>query len=394
MVAGGIPVAVIQSIIFLVAISWNLFIITVYILKRQLLKEPANLLLFTLAIVDVLICLIIVPGPIIVSITREFVLGNTDEIRCAVCDTQGFFFIFLTTLSIHLLAMLSIDRCILLSNPMRYPRYRKAWLWALFILLVWVLCVVLAILPVFRFGQWEFNRNFGLCLPRWLPARNFSYMAGVVMLEGLIPFVIILFTNIWTFKIIHLFLRRRRNRKRESQMFLKGGGMGSQQEFQNREQQQQLVRVFGALLIATIIAWVPLMIVQIVLIGTNGKGVPDWIYMVGWFFYLVSPLVHPILESLFVKELRTRINKAKTTIRRASMSVIKMTSRSTIKDIPELPEVTPCASTKSSRAFSFSSHIHKSEKKTDSLNGSIRDDSPNDEDDNVFSPSKVRFSVI
>ena len=392
---GGIPSAVIQSLILAVALGWNIFIIVVFILKRGLLKEPANILLFTLAIVDVLICVIVVPGPIVVTAANgEFVLGRNDQIRCAICDMQGFFFIFLTTLSVHLLALLSIDRCILLSNPLKYPRYRKAGVWVLFILLVWLLCIFIAIPPVFNigFGQWEFNRNFGLCLPRWLPASNFHYM-GFAFLEGLIPITVIIITNIWTFKIILSFLRRRQNRRRESRLssFSK---KESEAEVQNKQQQKQLGQVFGALLIATIIAWVPLLTMLFVVIGTRGEGVPDWIYLVCWFFYLINPLVHPILESLFVKELRTRIDKAKTNIRRASQSVIRLASRSTIKDIPEVTDATP--NTKS-RVFSFSSNAYNSERKTDSFNGSIKNGSPpvDDDNDNVFTPgSKVRFSIV
>ncbi|XP_011406138.1 PREDICTED: 5-hydroxytryptamine receptor 7-like [Amphimedon queenslandica] len=391
-VDGGIPSAVIQSLILAVALGWNLFIIVVFILKRELLKEPANILLFTLAIVDVLICLIVVPGPIVVTAANgEFVLGRNDQIRCAICDTQGFFFIFLTVLSVHTLALLSIDRCILLSNPMKYPRYRKVGLWVLFIVLVWLLCLIISMPPAFNvgFGQWEFNRNFGLCLPRWIPP---TYM-GFVFLEGLIPITVIIITNIWTFKIILSFLKRKQVRRRESRL-TSLSRKESEAEVQIKQQQKQLVQVFGALLIATIIAWVPLLTMLFVLIGTDGEGVPDWIYLVCWFFYLINPLVHPILESLFVKELRTRIDKTKTNIRRASQSVMRLASRSTIKDIPEMSESTPYTK---SRVFSFSSNPYHSERKSDSLNGSIRNGSPpaNDDNDNVFTPtSKVRFSIV
>lgn len=388
-VDGGIPTAVIQSVILAVALGWNLFIIVVFVLKKELFKEPANILLFTLAIVDVLTCLIVVPGPIVVTASKgEFVIGNNDQIRCAVCDTQGFFFIFLTTLSVHTLALLSIDRCILLSNPLKYPRYRKVGLWVLFIILVWLLCLVIAIPPAFDvgFGQWEFNRNFGLCLPRWLPA---TYMA-FVFLEGLIPITVIIITNIWTFKIILSFLRRRQVRRRESRLSSLSK-KESEAEVQNKQQQNQLVKVFGALLIATVVAWVPLITMLFVVIVTNGQGVPDWIYLVCWFFYLINPLIHPMLESLFVKELRTRIDKTKANIRRASQSVIRLASRSTIKDIPEMSDST---SNTKSRVFSFSSNPYHSERKSDSFNGSIKNGSPPVSDD-VFTPtSKVRFSLV
>ena len=49
---GGIPIAVFESIILCVALTWNLFIIATFIIKFRLLKEPANVLLLSLAIND------------------------------------------------------------------------------------------------------------------------------------------------------------------------------------------------------------------------------------------------------------------------------------------------------------------------------------------------------
>lgn len=404
---GGIPSAVLQMIIFLVATGWNLFIIIVYITKRDLLKEPANLLLFTLAITHLMVCIIIMPVSISVSLATEFVLGHNDRTRCTVCSIQGFFFMFLTFLSIHCLGLLSIDRCILLSNPLKYPRYRKVKIWIVVIVLVWTVCFVFSIPPAFGFGEWEFNRNFGICMPRWLPLANFIYMATALG-EGLIPIIIIFVTNIWTYKIIQMFLKRKSKRQNT---YHNGSSKDDHQKREDKTQyqqhQSQLVRVFGALLLSTLLAWTPIMTMSVVVIITRGEGIPTWTYLVGWFFYLINPLVHPILESLFIKELRTKINRAQTTIRRASVGLIKLTTRSTLKDIPVMM---PEDSTKSTQMFSFTNNTHTTNPLSSGGQGiSPSENSPDFFNDStatangstvylhrnssVTSPNQVRFSL-
>ena len=140
----GIPIALVLGAMFLVATCWNLFVLVLYIYKRHLLKEPVNILLFTLTITDLLVCLIIMPTSITVYSAGEFIMGDNDRTRCYLCSTQGFFFVFLTIVSIHLLAMLSVDRCILLSCPMKYPKFRKARIWIPAIILVLSLCFVIS----------------------------------------------------------------------------------------------------------------------------------------------------------------------------------------------------------------------------------------------------------
>lgn len=322
---GSIPNAVLQIIVFILATGWNLFIITVYIIKREMLKEPANILLFTLAITDLLVCLIIVPVAISVSVAKEFVLGHNDGTRCMTCSIQGFFFVILTVMSLHFLAMLSIDRCILLSNPFKYPKYRKVKVWILLIILVWILGFIMAIPPAFGFGEWEFNGFCGFCLPRWLPARNFTYMIFLFS-EALIPIFIIIFTNTWTYKIVRLFLKKKLIRQNSFRANTK--------TCHQQQQQTQLVNLFGALVISNLVAWVPVIILLIIVISTNGHGIPDWIFLIAWYFYLINPLVHPVLESLFIKELRSKFSRIKQNIIRFDVHQMTAKKRTTPKNIP------------------------------------------------------------
>ena len=347
-VRGGPAIAFFESLIFCVAVGWNLFIVITYLLKYKLLKEPANIFLFSLAITDILICVMVVPFTIVSAAAGEFLIGNNDVGRCIACSTQGFFYILLTLVSLHLLAMLSIDRCMLLSNPLRYKRYNKMWLAVLGVSSVWVWCFILAILPALGFGEWEFNRNFGLCLPRWTPRSNLYYTA-LLILEALIPIIVLAITHLWTYKIVTRFLKK--NLKRQKSFKFTEKEMAFE-DSKHEKQQTQLVKLFGALFIANIVSWTPTVIIFISFYITGGDNIPDWTFIIGWLTYLTNPMIHPILESFFIKELRTRVNRAKrtvrTSVRKASRSLIKMATLESFKDIPDVPEDEDTLNTKRS----------------------------------------------
>ena len=372
---GGPAIAFFESLIFFVAVGWNLFIVITYILKYKLLKEPANVFLFSLAITDILICVMVVPFTIVSAAAGEFLIGNNDVGRCIACSTQGFFYILFTILSIHLLAMLSIDRFILLSKPFTHWKYRKPHLAVAGVIFVCIWCFLFSIPPAFGFGEWEFNRNLGLCLPRWSPINNLYYM-GVVIIEALIPIILLLIMNIWTYKIISLFIKRKETRRKSFSSKIED------KTSQQQQQQGQLVKVFAALFIANIITWTPTVIIFISVIITGGDNIPDWTYIIGWLTYLTNPMIHPILESFFIKELRTRVNRAKRTVRtsvhRAGFSIIRMTSQTNIKRLrssstsaPTSPQSTvapdtPLYDEQSPRSilFSFNDHLPSLEEET------------------------------
>ena len=332
---GRIPVAIIEIIFFLIGFFWNLFIVVTYLVKYRLIKEPANIFLFDLALNDLLICIFLLPINIVTLVANEYIFGFNDPTRCNVCFANGFLVTFFALISLHGLALLSMDRFLLLSKPMWYKKNAKWWKAVLLVCSIWVISFVLALPPVFGFGEWEFNMNFGTCLPRWAGTRpngtdNIYYMA-VVLGEALIPVIILAVTNIWTYKIVKSFLKRRHRRRSLYQ--------GREQEDKKlKKEELQLVKVFGALFIANLISWTLLFLVFVVIFITTQMDHPDvvppWVYTIGWLCFLTTPVVHPIIESFFIKELRYQVHRARQTVRKASQSLIRVAT-STFSDIPE-----------------------------------------------------------
>ena len=331
---GSIAVAVVFAIYFLLAFGWNFFIIATFLNKRKLLREPANILLLNLAIADLTIAMTQMFFSVVTEAAEEFIFGETDVVRCGMCDFTGVFFMLLYGVSMHTLATLSLDRFLLLYKPFRYKKIMTQRNTVLLVVGIWLISSFLALPPVLGFGQIEFNTRFGSCVPRFtgknlhsnLP--NFFYIAYVT-LESLFPIVTIAICSFWTYRFINKFLTR--NYRRRSFYNRRGNdGVVHQRQEDSRyhHQQQQLVKVFGALLLSTLISWFPVILVIIVIgiLGGKPEKVPDWVYVVGWICYLTAPVFHPIIESFFVKDMRLVVCKGVRQVNRASSFIAKSTT--------------------------------------------------------------------
>ena len=316
----GTPVvATVLIIFFLISFSWNLFIIVTFLVKYRLLKEPGNILLLNLAVGDFLVSITTLLFSIVTEIAQEFIFGQSDTVRCSFCDFTGTSFIFLLASSLHTLAALSIDRFLLLSLPLRYKKIMKIWTAVVIVIFIWAISFIIAIMPVFGFGQVEFNQRFGYCVPRFTSINlvsgiNNYYYPVVGVIEAIIVMVIIVVTSISTYRIVAHFLKvnfRRRSTYRRPQD-------QQNESVRHQRQQSQLVKVFGALLISNIITYTPVIIVVIIFAALPADDVPGEVFIFGWICYLTTPVVHPIIESFFVKDLRIIVEKGQRNLRRAS----------------------------------------------------------------------------
>ena len=330
---GGIPTAIVLSIMFVIAFVWNLFILVTYCYKYHLLKFPANIFLFTLALADFIVSVTVLPASAITFAAREFVIGMTDQVRCDFCYLQGFLMVFCPVVSINILAILSIDRFFLLYKPLVYKKKESPMLAIIIIICVWIFSAFLCILPAFGFGEWEFNQNIGSCMARFTPTSNLFFVF-VLVVYSLIPIVVLGITNIWTYKIVAKFLRRRLVRRRSYR-----GSFREQKEdnVHHHQQQTQLVKVFGALFIANIVVWSPVIIMVFVLFIVDASKIPGWPYVIFWIIVVSNSLVHPILESFFNKELRLVVNKGKKTVgrtvRSTSKSLVRMVTTDSMRNM-------------------------------------------------------------
>jgi hypothetical protein len=331
---GAPAVSVVFGVYFLLAFIWNLFIIVTFLNKRKMLREPANILLLNLAIADLTVAMTQMFFSMITAAYVEFVFGDSDVVRCGMCDFTGVFFMLLYGVSVHTLAALSFDRFLLLFRPFRYKKIMTPRNTVVIVVLIWLISAVLSLPPLGGFGQIEFNRRFGSCVPRFggtnlrSGLNNFYYVAYVAI-ASLFPIVTIVVCSFWTYRFINKFLRR--NYRRRSFYSRRGRDSVIQQQQEDtryHHQQQQLVKVFGALLVSNIVSWLPVLLVIVVIgaLGGRPEKVPDAVYVVGWICFLSAPVFHPIIESFFVKDMRLVVCKGITRVNRAGSFIARSTT--------------------------------------------------------------------
>lgn len=329
-------VAAVIGIFFVVAFCWNLFILASFIFKYHLLKEPGNIFLFNLALVDFLITISNMLISLVSESAREFVFGSTDVLRCNLCDAFGFFLIFLIAVSLHTLAALSVDRFILLAWPLKYKSIVSKRVAVIVLCVIWLICVLIALPPLFGFGQFEFNTNFGACLPRFrndplLSPYNFHYVL-LVAIEALFPLCFLAVTNIWTYKIVSKVLKKNFRRRKT---FHEGIKVEEKREtLRHQNQQQQLIKVFAALFVAHLISWTPVIVVVFIIAWVDAAKIPPQVYIFGWICYLTNPVFHPIIETFFVKDLRYQVHRVRSamtdTLVRAGTTLYRKASKSAL----------------------------------------------------------------
>ena len=308
----GIATGTTILIFFLIGLPSNILII-VSILLQKLYRQPTHLLLFSLACADILICLLVMPLIITAGFAGEFVFGNSDYVRCKVCQT-GIFFVAITVFTLHLLALISVDRFIFIKFPLRQNRYdklitKKAAITA--VAVVSVLSVLLAILPLFGVGDIHWNIKTFSCTPRFdhktEVTDNIHYLI-LLALECLLPVAVLFITNIWVLciaqkkiKAIYSIKRSIKDEKKKKAYHETLKAKLSQEKFRK---QLRLVRVFGILLISHIITWIPFIIRVIEVLVTGSDDFAPWRHYIVFISLISYPLLHPIIEVYFLPEIR------------------------------------------------------------------------------------------
>ncbi len=144
----GPVVAAFVGMEFFLAVSLNSFIIihTLYTAKKKL--NSSSFLLFMLSLMNLLMGLLYLPYWAVAVGSGEWIFGNTDSIRNILCKMHGFLVIYLTVASIHILAVISIDRCLSIIKPHTHKRY-MTWKMSLLIIVVLMVSIIYIIIANF-----------------------------------------------------------------------------------------------------------------------------------------------------------------------------------------------------------------------------------------------------
>ena len=156
---------------------------------------------------------------------------------------------------------------------------------AIVIIIVWFISFWIAIAPVIGFGSYEFDWNFGACIPSHTGqsktgVENRAYIA-FLFLEGIIPLGTSIYACLATCRIA---VKHRSTRVKV--------GADSLKKF------QKTLETFMSILIFCIL-WTLLVIYSFAIIAT--PDLSDEVYIICWLFYLCNPVFQLLYTILQVK---------------------------------------------------------------------------------------------
>ena len=305
----GLAIAIILLACSFIGLPANAIIIVTIILRR-LYKEITHILLLNLAISDFLLCLLVMPQTIVSGFAGGYVFGSSDYVRCQVCQ-MGLIVTALTLFSVYILGFLSVDRFIFIKFPLNYKKYITVPRVIASVVSAWVLSISVAVLPFSRFGEIRYTHVSSACFLSFM-GKSLLYAVFLVML-ALIPVTIIIITNIWIFCIVRKQIRevyrvrrtltsnqeRRAQHERMCKMIVK----------KKNAKQLKLIRVFGAILIATFVVWFPFVLNVVVVSTADLSKVP-----LGWYVFIyicinLHAVLHPLIEGYLIPEIKLTFMK-------------------------------------------------------------------------------------
>lgn len=129
------------SVLAVLTTAMNCLVITAIIVTRKL-HHPANYLICSLAVTDLLVAILVMPFSIVYIVKDKWVMG---QVMCSVWLSVD---IICCTCSILHLAAIAVDRYRSITNAVEYSRKRTSLRAAVMIVVVWLLSVVVSLPPL------------------------------------------------------------------------------------------------------------------------------------------------------------------------------------------------------------------------------------------------------
>ena len=152
------------------------------------LRTLSTVFLVLLTLADLAVCLSALP------LTSAALPGAPNQPWTTVpyaCDTAGVFYILFRWTSLLSVSVISIDRCVAIRAPLRYPKLLTKQRAAVTVLVLLGATGVLSILPVAGVGRYAYSPGGGLCTPDYphSPAYGLLLLVGASCLPLVVTFV-------------------------------------------------------------------------------------------------------------------------------------------------------------------------------------------------------------
>ena len=291
----GPLLAAVIGIEMLAGLITNSFVLIVTFCYLKDWKQPSNIFLTNMLLNNLVIILLVMPFSIITAASGEWIFGSTVNQKESVCQFAACLLSYGFFVATESLVLVSFDQFFYIVKALQYDKYMTVNKAVIIVAVSWILAAILSILPLLKFGVYEFSNSFGTCIPGWEGQIGHSIFTFLVIL---ILVVSIIVTTIWTLCFTRKYLKDKATGPILTQ--------GSNHVYAS--QQRRIIGLFGMLILVHLLSYTPGLIVIIISLFT---ALPSEAYAVIFILYLLLTSLVPLVQSFFRRDIKEAIGKIK-----------------------------------------------------------------------------------
>ncbi len=294
-------------IVFLLMISgllWNVLILIVMAKRRLYTNRPTVLLLINLTIINLFICVFILPFNAAAGIMKEFSFGGSDTTRCAVCKI-GVTYIIAIFATLTNLTLLSIDRLIFIKLAIKYDTLITNKKMMIAIVLAWIYSIAISLPALFGFGEILFSTTIGLCIINTSGkspyVKNKHYLI-FISIATLLPLTVLIIANTWVLCTAQKYIIKRYINKYQN----RGNKLSTYSTAQ-----VNLIKVYTAVFLICLVTWFPIILRLFLGIASDKTRHTTKVQVIGIIAHLAllsQVLLQPMLQALLFRGIREEMN--------------------------------------------------------------------------------------
>ncbi|XP_060075824.1 dopamine receptor 2-like [Ylistrum balloti] len=257
------------------------------IIRTKVLRTPSGNFIISLAAADLMVGACVVPFSFVSASQGKWIFSDQ------VCTFVGFLQFYSTTLSISNLLVLTIDRWISVTRPLKYTRWMTNKTSYVCIAFIWIAVFLIDIPMVFpAVGHFRDMRKVYICSPQW--QTNLAYTFVLIAVYLLPSFTMVLVLN------LRLFCLSRKHR-------LKMNSIERQTQSRNSLSSMKSKIVIFTIVLTFEISWMPYFVVEIIrlfslaVVDNNVTFIVSWVAVCNSF---MNSVIYTCLNRKFREGIR------------------------------------------------------------------------------------------
>ena len=295
-------ITAISFFVMVVGLFCNCLYLLIIVKKRLYVEKPTIVLLINLAVINIIICIFVLPFNVATGIIRGFYYGQSDAIRCHVCRL-GVVYVAALFAALTNLSLLSVDRLVYIRMAIKYENIVTNKRILIAIMIAWIYSIAISFPSQFGFGEILFSTAAGICTINTSGSspyvRNSLYLLFLSiaillpLLAILLPLLAIFLSNAWVLYIAQKYIIRKLKKTTTS------SGMNKY-----NSAQINLIKVYAVIFLVHTITWLPIILRLIVGVASEETRYTTRVQVIGIIAHLslMSQVVtQPLLQAFLLR---------------------------------------------------------------------------------------------